>query len=359
MRIKLIKAHKINIAQLLLGIGLVAVLITSSSNTGGISNTAAGGCTCHGSANGATQLSISGLPSGGYINGQVYNLTLNITCLGSVKSGFNLLVNGGLLSNNPSGTSIINNGLELLHTTPQQMVAGTTAWQFSWQAPASGNAPVKFLASGNATNNNQQSSGDIWNKLDVNVYEQNNPPFAPSIVMEQIGITGIIGASLTAKVYSGLMNTTISAYAGQNGNFNKVANCTPSLLTADSANITAVFNGLSPNNNYTGFIVATNNLGSDTSKLINFFTAPNNIETVKEEVSYKILPNPASDFIKLQYASNSNLNLKIININGQIVLSMNNYNEADAIPIKALNNGIYFIKIVNKEQIITLPFYKY
>ncbi|MFM2385786.1 MAG: hypothetical protein RL660_543 [Bacteroidota bacterium] len=135
-----------------------AVLYFSlSSSSGGYPN-GSGGCSCHGAANSATTVSVSGFPST-YNAGQTYTLTLTVSNSTKVEAGFSLLVSGGTLGSAPVGTAL-NGTTEINHSTPQTMVSGTASWTFTWTAPTSGS--VTLSVAGNAVNNNNGTGGDQW-----------------------------------------------------------------------------------------------------------------------------------------------------------------------------------------------------
>jgi hypothetical protein len=135
-----------------------AVLYFSlSSSSGGYPN-GSGGCSCHGAANSATTVSVSGFPST-YNAGQTYTLTLTVSNSTKVEAGFSLLVSAGTLGSAPVGTAL-NGTTEINHSTPQTMVSGAANWTFTWTAPTSG--AVTLSVAGNAVNNNNGTGGDQW-----------------------------------------------------------------------------------------------------------------------------------------------------------------------------------------------------
>lgn len=143
------------------------LVLTSSANASqGVMGASTIGCgTCHGSANAATTITITGIPAGGFVNGTTYNVSLKVANASKLGAGFDLSVTGGTLSNAPANTMLMG-GTELHHTATLPMTAGEAIWNFSWTAPAAGST-VTFNVAGNAVNNNNNDSGDQWNKISV------------------------------------------------------------------------------------------------------------------------------------------------------------------------------------------------
>ncbi|MCC7029666.1 MAG: T9SS type A sorting domain-containing protein [Chitinophagaceae bacterium] len=153
-------------ALVCLGSVTTYIVFSSSANASqGVMGASTIGCgSCHGSANAATSIAITGIPAGGYVAGTTYSLTLKITNATKLAAGFDLSVTGGTLSNAPANTMLMG-GTELHHTAPLTIVAGDATWNFSWTAPAT--SSVTFNVAGNAVNNNNSDSGDQWSKITI------------------------------------------------------------------------------------------------------------------------------------------------------------------------------------------------
>jgi hypothetical protein len=143
------------------------IYISQSSFSSGYSSGATNGCNCHGAANTATLVSISGFPTN-YVNNQVYPVSISVTNSSMIEAGFTLSVSNGTLTTPSAGSAI--SGTEIRHNTPKLLVGGTATWTFNWTAPASGSAVNTVKAAGNAVNNDNGTSGDQWS-------------FAPSITV--------------------------------------------------------------------------------------------------------------------------------------------------------------------------------
>jgi hypothetical protein len=77
-----------------------------------------------------------------------------------------------------------------------------------------------------------------------------------------------------------------------------------------------------------------------------------NVAAVKTSSSFEIYPNPASNYITLKTSNTAALPISISNISGQIVLSSTISNNQQ-LNISSLENGIYFVRVTNNNQIVT------
>lgn len=83
---------------------------------------------------------------------------------------------------------------------------------------------------------------------------------------------------------------------------------------------------------------------------------------LSELVSFKLFPNPSSDFFSLQMVSglNQSFSYKIYNNNGDCLRSseLNISNYLSKIPISELSPGAYFIKVFSSDQVFVRSFVK-
>lgn len=145
--------------------GLIATALLNMSSSSGQMGAFSSGCNsgtgCHGTANTTTSISLTGIPTAGYVAGTNYPLTLTITNADSllISGGFDLNFGGGTLSNNPTGTMLM--GSELHHTTPKNKSGNSVSWTFNWTAPSAASTIVNIA--GNMVNGNGSENGDKWN----------------------------------------------------------------------------------------------------------------------------------------------------------------------------------------------------
>ncbi|MFC4721349.1 PQQ-dependent sugar dehydrogenase [Geojedonia litorea] len=77
----------------------------------------------------------------------------------------------------------------------------------------------------------------------------------------------------------------------------------------------------------------------------------NNKTLAITKLNFSLIPNPASSSFKLHFSNNSNLttvNVQIIDVQGRLVKQLNSVSSNDLISTSSLNNGLYFVKIEDK-----------
>lgn len=80
-----------------------------------------------------------------------------------------------------------------------------------------------------------------------------------------------------------------------------------------------------------------------------------NVISVRYEQEQKmaIYPNPVSDQLIIDTALNKEVKIRIVATNGQIIYeSVKNIDNQLNIDISALNNGMYYLQLMNEESII-------
>lgn len=83
-----------------------------------------------------------------------------------------------------------------------------------------------------------------------------------------------------------------------------------------------------------------------------------NVESeINSDNRISIYPNPARDFIDVKTKQNTVMN--ILNIEGQIINTINSNGKSKRLNIANLSNGIYFIKAITDKEMITTKFVKY
>jgi hypothetical protein len=77
---------------------------------------------------------------------------------------------------------------------------------------------------------------------------------------------------------------------------------------------------------------------------------------VEDNFLVNLFPNPANDFLNIQ-TETGDAQIIITNALGQVVFNENKYiNERIRVPISRLENGLFFIKIINKKGQVSRPF---
>lgn len=109
-------------------------------------------------------LTMSGLPSGGYALNTNYTLTLSYSQSGISRYGFQMTALGS--SNAMAGSFTAGSGSQIVSGSGRSYIEHTsggssqTSWTFTWTSPASASGTVTFYVAVNATNNNSATNGD-------------------------------------------------------------------------------------------------------------------------------------------------------------------------------------------------------
>ena len=79
----------------------------------------------------------------------------------------------------------------------------------------------------------------------------------------------------------------------------------------------------------------------------------NSIMQVKEREKIKISPNPATNFLKVNFVNNSKREIRLINQKGKVIYSKEFYEKEIVVNVENLITGIYFISVKNGNSITT------
>lgn len=126
--------------------------------SGRTKKTSTNGCSCHGSANSGTLVTVNG-PST-VLQGQTATYTITVSNATQSGSGVDIAVRSGTLGVISPELRVLNS--ELVHNYDIPMTSGQVSLQFSYTAPSFTTADTIFFT-GNATNSGGTSSGDLWN----------------------------------------------------------------------------------------------------------------------------------------------------------------------------------------------------
>jgi hypothetical protein len=157
----------------------------------GAPNDPANGCNrsgCHaGSSTLRTGLINSNVPSTGYVPGETYTFTIQITEAGISKWGFQVSPqadNGTLLGTltltdaNQTRFAAGGGSKYVTHTTAGNSGSiGNKSWTFDWTAPSAGTGDVKFYTYVMASNNNGSTSEDLLFRESVTFQENSGVGF--------------------------------------------------------------------------------------------------------------------------------------------------------------------------------------
>lgn len=134
---------------------------------------------CHGASSTGVSITINASPSlaGGYVPGQVYNMSVTVAKSGINYYGYNFEVQTA--SNTNAGDFAVTNAvntrtfntlgtLNMSHKTPSNGTNGYT-FTFNWIAPLTSVGTVTMYAAGVAANLNGQDTGDFVAKTSMSV----------------------------------------------------------------------------------------------------------------------------------------------------------------------------------------------
>lgn len=222
-------------------------------------------CTgCHtGTLNsGPGSLSLTGLPAGGYIPGQVYTLTASVNATAS-KYGFEITalrttnaMAGSFALTSPTttslGTATVSGGSRSYvgHKTANT----TSSWSFNWTAPSTAVGTVTFYMAGNAANGTGGTGGDA---IYASTFAVAQAP-APTADFTTSSTTICAGSSIT---FTDASTGSPTGYSWNFGNGQTATAAGPHTITFGTAG------------NFTVSLTATNAVGSNT-KTVNVTVNP-------------------------------------------------------------------------------------
>lgn len=136
----------------------------------------------------------SNIPPAGYTAGATYTVTANFVRPGHSIFGFQITPQnpGGALLGTmailTSQTKLVGSSKYITHTATGNSGSGSKTWNFKWTAPATGQGPVTFYGVFNATNNNNQDTGDSIFKSTMVVNENTTSVFDHSDLISNVSI---------------------------------------------------------------------------------------------------------------------------------------------------------------------------
>ena len=295
-------------------LSLLTVALIMMSSSGGMTNSTAG-CTCHGAPSSSTVITMTGVPSTGYVPGTAYSITLSATninyaAIPSAKAGFDLIFSAGTLSNAPAQTTI--NGLEISHSSGKTMTSGTVSWTFTWTAPTAGAVTANIAL--NVTNGNGTTTGDAHNIATINLLQAAPTSSAPTVSNVTSSAITTSTATIDANVNANNATTTVSVEYGLTTAYGSTIATSPSSTTGSTATaVSANLSSLSSNTTYNYRIKAVNSVGTTYSPNYTFTTALSTalpsisnvtssaITTSAATIGANIIANNATTTVSVEY----------------------------------------------------------
>lgn len=151
---------------------------------------------CHSGAQTPSMMTISGLPTGSYVPGQIYTIKVTITDTNGASTGqnaFDMLVTDGTLSTTDPNVLIVDPATEAKANTGVDLKLATT-FNVTWTAPLTGSPSFEIWA---VMGDGASGTLDIW---DREAYSYSAVPEFPAILLPIIGIgCAVVLASVLSK----------------------------------------------------------------------------------------------------------------------------------------------------------------
>mgnify|MGYP003307845705 FL=1 len=185
------------IAVFLVVLFLVSTAQTVQSNSSGKTGAASSGCGCHGSSS-TMSVSLTGLPSSGYVANTTYNLVWDGGPHIPGSGGFNLIATHSSGQAVMGSWSNLGNNVKLVGSELTHDGTSSRTWSADWTAPSSGSGTVVFNLAVLYANGNGNNQGDSWDtgswSLSESTAGTNTPPnatnvrYVPSMPTKETGL---------------------------------------------------------------------------------------------------------------------------------------------------------------------------
>ncbi|TVZ55429.1 putative secreted protein (Por secretion system target) [Lutibacter sp. Hel_I_33_5] len=135
------------------------------------------------------------------------------------------------------------------------------------------------------------------------------------------------------------------SYSSSDSSIATVSGVTLTVLSAGTTTITASQAG---NNNYEA--------ATDVTQVLTIQAL--SINEIKELKNIFVYPNPINNFLKIDLQNLSQVDVKIFDLNGKLILKENEYSSNQSINTSKLSNGVYFVRILSQGNQIIKKFIK-
>jgi hypothetical protein len=106
-----------------------------------------------------------------------------------------------------------------------------------------------------------------------------------------------------------------------------------------------------PSVNTTYSVIATNSLGCTNTATTSVIRIDcTNLKETLSESSVAIYPNPASNFIEVVSGGTEAGRIEVVDAVGRVVLGIKHANYSTTVNIQNLNNGLYFVRLINQDN---------
>jgi hypothetical protein len=348
---------------LLLPFTLLLFSYNSGSPGGKTGSTGDGGTTCTqchtGNATSQSGWISSNISADGYIAGETYIITVTGTHSAVVKMGFELTsetLDGTKIGDweiaDVARTKFTNsNQIAVTHTSAGTSPSGNTnSWTVNWTAPIAGSGDIILNAAVNAANGNGVTSGDVIYTSMTTISE------AVILNPQIIAVNPDHGAQnwegeVVINGSETMWTEGVSALVLKFHDNNDIMLAAANFTVVSNTEITANFS-----------IPMDQQIGSydlfvDDIMLENGFRV-DILDNINNEFasSVRVYPNPAHNYINIDLPEKSEY--RIVNIYGSQITDFTKSLNNNSVNISDLENGVYFIQILNNGKTISKRFIK-
>ncbi len=174
----------------------------------------------------------------------------------------------------------------------------------------------------------------------------------------QVQISGACGSTISAGISTLSVPTFITSITVSGNMLISDDNNSGSFQWIDCNNGNQIIPGensigFSPSSNGNYAVILSHGICTDTSNCISINTI--GLNTFNLSTQIEISPNPVKDFVKIKSISTTQQNseIKIMGIDGKIVLSQMSTGNTTNIDLSSLSNGVYFIQVYSATSTYT------
>lgn len=334
----------------------------SASGSGLISSTASANIFI------STAASVSGSITFASSGNVVNNFTVNIGGNGSVMIGSNITIQGtlnlisGCLNTGSYNVEIGLSGSITGSSNTSYVITGLNG-TLSMHLTAGASAAVTFpvgtsvqFCPAAVILNAGSASGEVFVGVVANVYASGTAGVDISLNQPVVDATWFIHSDITANLNMNL--EVMWALAAEVNAFNHMA-AYISHYTSGSWDVSATASATAEANGM--FSLSRNNITSlSPFAVFDQNTNPTSVKEVPGEVSFDVYPNPAVDFIHVNYSSvgGDAAYLEIVNIIGTRLVYRRVMKSNTIIPLDKLPPGNYFVRVYNDNMSLVKRFIK-
>lgn len=349
------------LSVLIIPSALILYSYSTGSPGGKTGSTGDGGTTCTQCHSGTSipqaNWITTDIPVDGYTAGETYTVTVTGTHTGVVKMGFEVTAEntsgtkkGTWTLTDATRTKFTNGSAAVTHTSAGNVPSGNTnTWSMDWTAPTAGTGDIIFNAAVNAANGNGNNTGDqiYTTSLSVNEAIILNPEItmvSPDHAMQDETVIVEISGSDTQ------WNEGVNSVMLKFHDDNTLMLAADDIMVVSDVQVNATFN--IPIDQEIGLY----DIYVDDLMLENAFTVDildDIADNIEDQIN--IYPVPADNFINIDLPENTEY--RIISLDGRVISGFEN-SDNSRVDISTLQQGVYFVQIMNSGKYYSKKFIK-